>query len=299
VSAGPVGRVLVTGAGGLLGTAVLERLACSGIKVTALDVDRGRELACDRMIIGSASDEEAVTEALAGADSVIHLAARRSPYLGTAQEVFLGNTAATFTVLDCAASAGVQRVVLASSYSITGIPFAPHDRHPAYLPVDELIPQQVEDPYGLSKQVDELSAAMMWWRHRLSVIALRFPFLGSAERELPERAAAMADDPAFGARELWTYLEIQDAASAAVAAATTPLVGFNAISLSADVTLAPYRTEDLLDAFHPNVPRRRAFSGRTAPIDTTRASALLGWRPEHTWDSEIRDLPATTGRTLR
>jgi nucleoside-diphosphate-sugar epimerase len=299
MSGASVGRVLVTGAGGLLGTAVLERLACIGVPVTALELTQSSELACERVVVGSATDEEAVTEALAGVDSVIHLAARRSPYLGTAQEVFLGNTAATFTVLECAASRGVQRVVLASSYSITGIPFAPHDRHPAYVPVDELIPQQVEDPYGLSKQVDELSAAMMWWRHQLSVIALRFPFLGSAERELPERAARMADDPAFGARELWTYLEIRDAASAAVAAVTTPLVGFHAIALSADVTLAPYHTEDLLDAFHPNVPRRRPFPGRTAPIDTTRASALLGWRPQHVWDSEIREFPAATGRTLR
>ena len=45
---------------------------------------------------------------------------------------------------------------LASSFSATGLPWAARPRHPAYLPVDEGLPLQNEDPYGLSKQVDEV-----------------------------------------------------------------------------------------------------------------------------------------------
>jgi hypothetical protein len=38
-------------------------------------------------------------------------------------------------------------------------------------------------------------------------------------------------------------------------------------------------TEELLDEFAPGVPRREAYPGRAAPIDTSRAKALLGFEP--------------------
>lgn len=40
-------------------------------------------------------------------------------------------------------------------------------------------------------------------------------------------------------------------------------------------------TEELLDRFAPGVPRREAYPGRTAPIDTTRAKELLGFVPQY------------------
>jgi nucleoside-diphosphate-sugar epimerase len=297
----PLRHVLVTGAAGLLGRKVVERLRADGVTVTALELEKPDDLDVDRLVIGSAGEEAVVREALDGVDGVVHLAALRSPDLGTAQQVFIGNTSATFNVLEEAARAGVRRAVIASSYSITGMPFAPHDRHPAYLPIDEQLPLQVEDPYALSKQVDERTAEMMWWRHGLSVCALRYPFLGSAERELPERAASIAEDPSFGAREFWTYLETRDAAAAAVRGLTRPAPGFVALALAAPVTLAPYPTAQLLDWFHPNVPRRRPFSGRSAPVDTSRARAVLDWRPEFLWPSDERDLDASAmkGKVLR
>jgi len=67
------------------------------------------------------------------------------------------------------------------------------------------------------------------------------------------------------------------------------------------VTLAPYPTTALLDWFHPNVQRRRPFPGRSAPVDATRARAVLGWTPRYLWQSEERDLDvsALDGRALR
>lgn len=297
----PLRHVLVTGAAGLLGRQVVDQLRTAGVGVTALELQPGDDLDVDRLVVASASDEDAVRDALTGVDGVVHLAALRSPDLGTAQQVFIGNSSATFNVLETAAQAGVRRAVIASSYSITGMPFAPHDRHPAYLPIDEQLPLQVEDPYALSKQVDERTAEMMWWRHGLSVVALRYPFLGAADRELPERAEQIAKDPSFGAREFWTYLETGDAAAAAVAGLTEPEPGFHALALAAPVTLAPYPTTQLLDAFHANVPRRRSFPGRSAPVDTHRARAVLGWTPRYLWEAEERDLDARAldGRGLR
>ena len=61
------------------------------------------------------------------------------------------------------------------------------------------------------------------------------------------------------------------------------------MGLAAPETLAPYPTEQLLDAYFPTVPRRTSFAGRAAPIDVRRARSLLGWAPQHLWTAEERD----------
>jgi nucleoside-diphosphate-sugar epimerase len=284
--------VLVTGAAGRLGRAVLAACADAGIPTRALVLARDyiAELPSDEVVIGDARDVLAVSDAVAGVTAVVHLAAIPSPTGGTAEEVFCGNTSATFNVLEAAARAGVQHAVIASSHAATGLPFAPSVRTPAYLPLDEHIPLQVEDPYALSKQVDELTSAMMWWRHGLSVVALRFPFLGDPDDRLPRRAAQLDADPAKGAAELWGYLDYRDAADCCVAALGRRRPGCHVVTVAAPTTLAPYPTEQLLDAFLPHVPRRTRFPGRTAPFDVTRARELFDFSPRFEWAIDEREL---------
>jgi nucleoside-diphosphate-sugar epimerase len=288
--------VLVTGAAGRLGHGVLAAFADAGIATRAfvLERDLAGELPTDQVVIGDARDTVAVSEAVAGATAVVHLAAIPSPAGGTAEEVFCGNTTATFNVLEAAVRVGVQHAVIASSHAATGLPFAASARTPAYLPLDEDIPLHVEDPYGLSKQVDELTAAMMWWRHGLSVVALRFPFLGDPDDRLPRRAAQLAADPAKGAAELWGYLDYRDAADCCVAALAHRRPGCHVVTVAAPTTLAPYPTEQLLDAFLPLVPRRTLFPGRTAPFDVTRARELFDFSPRFEWAVDERDLGRAT-----
>jgi nucleoside-diphosphate-sugar epimerase len=290
-------RVLVTGAAGRLGRNVLTACADAGLATRALILARDAAaglatdgLATDQVVIGDARDRTVVDAALAGVDAVVHLAAIPSPSGGTAEEVFCGNTTATFTVLEGAAQAGVRWAVIASSHAATGLPFAASMRTPFYLPIDEELPLQVEDPYALSKQVDELTAAMMWWQHGLSVTALRFPFLGDPDDRLPRRAAELAANPARGAAELWGYLDYRDAAESCVAALAHRRPGCHVVTLAAPTTLAPYPTEQLLDAFLPHVARRTRFPGRTAPFDLTRARDLLGFTPRFGWPIDERDL---------
>lgn len=284
-------RVVVTGAAGRLGRSVLEELRGRGIPTTGLVLSASDEAAADRLVVGDARDPAAVADALRGADALIHLAAIPAPTLGTPEEVFCGNTAATFTVLEQAAQAGVRRAVIASSYSVTGLPFAPRLLQPAYLPVDEALPLQVEDPYALSKQVDEITAAMMWRRHGLSTVAFRFPFLGDEAGALRIRFDMFARDPATGIRELWSYLDLRDAARACLAGLTQAPPGFHVVSLAAPLTLSAQPTVDLLDAYLPGVPRRASFPGRTAPFDLTRSETLLGFTPTHLWPIEGRTTP--------
>jgi nucleoside-diphosphate-sugar epimerase len=218
--------------------------------------------------------------------------------MGTAEAVFCGNTTGTFTVLEQAGRAGIRRAVISSSYSVLGLTFAATMRHPAYLPIDEQVPLQVEDPYALSKQVDELSADLMWKRHGMTVVALRLPFLGGIADTIRARAERIAIDPGFStaAREFWTYLETRDAARACVLGLTEPPPGCHVISVAAPNTLAPYPTEQLLAAYHPGVPRRATFPGRTAPFDLSRVRDLLRFSAEILWETEERDFdPSRVG----
>jgi nucleoside-diphosphate-sugar epimerase len=279
-----ISRVLVTGAAGRLGRYVVRELAGRGIAVTGLVLsgsDPVPEL--DPTMTGEARDPAVVAAALSEVDAVIHLAAIPSPEHDPAEVVFGVNTLATFTVLDGAARAGVRAAVIASSFSVTGLPFAPAPLAPAYLPVDEELPLQVTDPYALSKQVDEATAAMIWRRYRLPVVALRFPFLGDAASTLPTRAAMIAADPALGMRELWAYLDLRDAARATVDALAVTEPGYHVVGLAAPTTLSAIPTTELLDRYLPQVPRRTQFPGWTVPIDLARAVTRLGFQARHRW----------------
>ncbi|MFE3204059.1 NAD-dependent epimerase/dehydratase family protein [Embleya sp. NPDC059237] len=285
-----VGRVLVTGAAGRLGGAVLGELAARGVAVTALVVEEAPGLAADRVVVGDARDPGAVADALDGVDAVIHLAALASPEVAAPEVVFGTNTQATFVVLNEAGRAGVGRLVLASSLSITGLPFArstPRPR-PAYLPLDTALPSRIEDPYALSKQVDEATAAMMHRRYGMAVAALRFPFLGDRDR-LAAHAARLARDPASGAAEVWSYLDLRDAARACVLGLTgREVAGAPVLFVAAPDTLSATPTRELLAVHLPDVPCRVDFAGHAVPIDLALARAVLGFTARYPYPVEGR-----------
>jgi len=276
-------RALVTGAAGHLGRRVVELFNTEDFAVTALVLEPHEHVDCDRLVVGNARNLNVVRDALLDVDVVVHLAALPSPNSGTAEEVFCGNTAATFTVLEQSALAGVRLAVIASSQAISGLPFGPLPRRPAYLPIDELAPLQIADPYALSKFTDEATAAMMWWRHGLSVCSLRFPYLGDADTTLRSRAQRLHDDPSLGVAELWAYLDLRDAARACLAAAQRDPNGTDVVVVAAPRTLVPYPTESLLDKYAPEVPRRRRFVENEVPIDLRRSKTVLGFEAQYLW----------------
>ncbi|MFE2933237.1 NAD-dependent epimerase/dehydratase family protein [Streptomyces sp. NPDC059221] len=275
-------RVMVTGAAGRIGRAVLALLAERGIEVNALVLDDPGDLAARLVVTGDAADGKTVRAALEGADAVIHLAAIPTPARNTAFEVFAGNSLSTFTVLEEAGRAGIRHAAVASSWGVTGLPWTDvEDPHPPYVPVDEAMASQVADPYGLSKQVDELTAQMMARRHGMSVVCLRYPYVGGFEERLLAHAARLTADPAAGARELWTYLEVHDAARAALLALDVPGPAAHTVHLCAPEIIVPHPTEELLRRYHPTTVLRRPIPGRTAPVDTSAAHRLLGFTAQN------------------
>lgn len=109
-------RVLVTGASGLLGAGVARRLVQAGHDVVTLQ-RRPSGVEGARDVLGSVTDPQTVRAAMAGRDSLVHIAAKVS-VSGPAEDYELVNVQGTRTVLEAAREAGVERMVHISSPSV-------------------------------------------------------------------------------------------------------------------------------------------------------------------------------------
>lgn len=61
----------------------------------------------------------------------------------------------TYNILEASRKLGIKNLVLASSETLLGLPFAPWV--PDYIPVDENSPRRPESAYSLSKLVGEVA----------------------------------------------------------------------------------------------------------------------------------------------
>lgn len=273
-------RVLVTGGEGMVGSAVVRHLLATRHDVTTLTLPTATPHDGVRVVRGDARDPDAVASAADGADAVAHLAAIPNPLDDPAPVVFANNTQATFTVLWTAAGLGVRRLVIAGSVNAAGRAFNPHRPLPEAYPIDESMPADLADPYGLSKHVDEITLAAVCRRFGGTGIALRLPLM-IAPSNLAFMRRVAAEDPGVEAGNGWGWLDVRDGAEAFRRALTVAADGVHVVHLAAPEIFPEERTADLLDRYAPGVPRRRSFAAREVPVDTGRARALLGFEPVH------------------
>jgi dTDP-glucose 4,6-dehydratase len=150
--------VLVTGAGGFIGSHLTERLVREGFTVRALVRYNGRD---DRGHLdrlppeiqaeidvhrGDLKDPEAIRKAVEGRAWVFHLGALIAiPYsYQNPLDVVQTNVVGTAHVLDaCRASSALERVVLTSTSEVYGTA--------RYVPIDERHPLCGQSPYSASK----------------------------------------------------------------------------------------------------------------------------------------------------
>ncbi|MEV7522459.1 NAD-dependent epimerase/dehydratase family protein [Streptomyces sp. NPDC091371] len=124
-----LGAVMVTGATGLLGHAVVARLLAAGSEVTAVvrDVERAQALLpihpALRLVTGDVTDIDSYAGALRGMDAVIHTAAYFREYYQPGRDLDLlhrTNVDAVEELLKAAVDAEVPTVVQTSSIAVLG-----------------------------------------------------------------------------------------------------------------------------------------------------------------------------------
>lgn len=174
-------RVLVTGAGGFIGSHLTERLVNEGAQVDAFvrynsrnDVGLLKLLPPDvrssvNVIFGDIRDSEAVRGAVNGSEIVFHLAALVGiPYsYVNPSEVVDVNVLGTLNVLNAARAADVSRVVHTSTSEVYGTA--------REVPITEDHPLQPQSPYSASKVGADSIAHSYWRSFDLPVATIR-PF---------------------------------------------------------------------------------------------------------------------------
>ncbi len=149
--------VVVTGAGGFIGSHLTARLVREGAKVRAFvhynsrgDPGHLREFADDvrehlEVVAGDVRDASRVAEIVRGADVVFHLAALIGiPYSYLSpRDVVATNVEGTLNVLEAVRNAGVGRLIHTSTSEVYGTA--------RYAPIDEAHPLQGQSPYSATK----------------------------------------------------------------------------------------------------------------------------------------------------
>ena len=128
-------KALVTGGGGFLGGAIVDRLLARGIEVRSFA--RGDYPALDakgvEAIRGDLADREAVRAAAGGCDVVFHVAARPGVW-GSHDDFYRPNVIGTLNVIDACRLHGIPKLVYTSTPSVV---HAGHDLEG----IDESAPQ--------------------------------------------------------------------------------------------------------------------------------------------------------------
>ncbi len=160
--------VLITGAGGNIGSKLRAHFSTLGWTLRLLDVDPRGDAAIQAADL--AQWDDAWVAQFAGVDAVIHLAGNPSPRTTWASAQRL-NIDLTANVFEATAAQGVRRVVFASSNWV----MAGHRPGQGVLTTD-MEPYPI-NPYGVSKLVGERMGHSAHARRGVSVICFRIGYL--------------------------------------------------------------------------------------------------------------------------
>ncbi|QGG55659.1 NAD-dependent epimerase/dehydratase family protein [Paenibacillus sp. B01] len=273
--------IAVTGGSGKLGTEAVRQLLEAGYDVFSIDSRVSERLPCRQLQVDLA-DLGQVASALRGADAILHLAAIPAPVGFAHSHIFTNNVVGGFNILEAASLLGIRRVVLGSSTSCYGFAWAERPFSPSYLPVDEEHPQLAQEGYGLSKTLNELTAAMFSRRSGLETVCLRFSLI-AAPQEYAHLREAMRRPETF-AKILWSYVDLRDAAAACRLALEADEIGAEVLNITGDDALSERDTRDLVKAYFPDVSSfKRQLSEGEPLFDNRRAKRVLGWTPKFGW----------------
>ncbi len=301
--------VLVTGAGGFIGSHLTERLIDEGAQVRAFirytsRADLGLlgllpkdKLAALEVISGDLRDVEAVRAAVKGTDTIFHLGALIAiPYSYVhPREVIEVNVLGTTNVLMAARDYAVRRMVHTSTSEVYGTA--------RYTPIDEAHPLQGQSPYSASKIGADKIVESFVRSFELPVATLRpFNTYGprqSARAVIPTiiTQALTLDEVRLGALTPQRDLSyVTDTVDGFVRMATHDAAIGQEVNIGADATISIGElAQKILGIIGRDLPivsdeqRMRPAGSEVLRLwaDNRKAGQLIGWRPQVSLDAGL------------
>ena len=302
-------RVLVTGAGGFIGSHLTARLLELGAQVRAMvrynsrnskgqldefDIPSAGKL---ETVAGDIRDSRFVRASASDCEVVFHLAALIGiPYSYAAPSSYIDtNVIGTLNVLEAVRDTGAKRLVHTSTSEVYGSAF--------YVPIDEAHPLQAQSPYSASKIAADKLVDSYYSSFEVPTVTVR-PFNTYGPRQslraiLPSvvQQALMSDEIRVGSvdpvRDL-TY--VSDTVEGFLLAATAKGVEGKTINLG---TGTGYSVSELIEkackAAGRNPPvvvdvkRIRPAASEVSRLISSNALAreILGWQPKVSIDEGI------------
>jgi UDP-glucose 4-epimerase len=299
-------HVTVTGADGFIGSHLVEALVARGDRVRALvqynsfsswgwlDTVDPHVMNEVEVVMGDVRDADCVDEALAGTDTVYHLAALIAiPYSYRAPASYVHtNVIGTLNVLNAARRHGLTRMVQTSTSEVYGTA--------RVVPIPESHPLQAQSPYAASKIAADKLAESFHLSFEIPVVTLR-PFNTFGPRQSARAVIpTIISQIAAGERTIrlgsldpirdFTY--VTDTAAAFVAVATAPAEAVVGETMNAGsgseisikelvLAIGAAMGVDIAVELDPQRVRPAASEVQRLLADTAKIRSLTPWRPQH------------------
>jgi nucleoside-diphosphate-sugar epimerase len=298
-------KAVITGGGGFIGSHIADALVAKGFDVHVIDTfvagrfeDRINPKATYHEI--DIRDYEKISPVLKGAAYVFHEAAlpRVQFSIENPIETFAVNVDGLVATLKAAHEGGVRRFVFASSGSVYG------DQE--VMPLTEDMSAQPKSPYGLQKQIGELTCKVWSEVYGLPTVCLRY-FNVYGSRMDPNGAYALAVGKFIKQRQdgqpitIWgdgshsrDFTHVTDVVNANLLAAESTKVGKGEII---NIGAGKNRTVNELAAAvgGPTVNEPERLEPAHALADNRRAKELLGWEPSISLEDGVMELKKAAG----
>jgi nucleoside-diphosphate-sugar epimerase len=294
-------RILVTGAHGKVGRALVPRLVGAGYDVRASDLTRP---VWDRVAPGEPEDywQADLTDAgaayalVAGCDVVVHTAAIPQPIHNAPHVVFGNNIMSTFNVLEAAIACGSTRFVHFSSETVPGFIYALRPFSPEYLPIDEEHPVRPQDAYATAKWFGELLCERAVERSELRCTSIR-PSWVQDEASYERNLGPIVRDPSVLIGNYCSYIDVHDLCDAVVLAIETDLPGHEVFYIASPDTIGSHPLAETVRTHYggDGIELRPTVREDASAVSSEKAQRLLGWTATRSWrdylDEQGRSLP--------
>jgi NAD dependent epimerase/dehydratase len=294
--------VLVTGAGGFIGSHLCEQCLAEGADVRAfvhynsrsdwgmLESVESKHLKNIEIIAGDLRDFQAVRKAVKGCQKVFHLGALIGipySYMNPA-DVIETNVLGTLNILQASLEAGVERLVQTSTSEVYGTA--------RYTPMDECHPLNPQSPYAASKVGSDKLAESFYHTYRFPAVIVR-PFNTYGPRQSPRAIIPAIIIQALRSRRIrlgsltpkrdLTF--VKDTVRGFLAASITPEIEGETIQLGSECEVSIQELVDYIGKILRKKLEVVLEAGRRRPktseverlfASSQKAKELLAWQPE-------------------